>query len=305
MSGESVGNDILDTYKQISNKLKKRFLRKPNVTEACESFTSLGQHCENIELPAYAGMCWIAAARCEGSLGNIPGETSSLTRSARNFVTAEMKNKSLGCPSVGNENLQAALSCYAHARTRLPENSPLASGINLEIVDSLRKLNETTCCEMYLKDTLELSQNSLHIKVHTLELLGSEYINQGDYTAALDVFTEITNLLENVPTNGIRSDALLNSEINRVLLLLILKPTPQRLASHFARLLEKFTWGDKNDSTIIACCMSEELFLLLQSLVITCQSLDTSSLPYLENSLWQYLSADQKNLLRTLVLIYV
>lgn len=55
---------------------------------------------------AYAGLSWIAAARCEGSLKNIPGETSCLTRAGRQFILAEDKYKSLGCPSPSNENLQ-------------------------------------------------------------------------------------------------------------------------------------------------------------------------------------------------------
>lgn len=83
----------------------RRFLRKPNVTEACESFTSLGQYCENSDMPAYAGLCWIAAARCEGSIKNIPGETSCLTRAARQFLSAEQKYKSLDCSSPSIENL--------------------------------------------------------------------------------------------------------------------------------------------------------------------------------------------------------
>lgn len=87
----------------------RRFLRKPNVTEACESFTALGQQCEDVEMPVYAGLCWIAAARCEGSLGNIPGESTCLVRSARQFLCAEFKDKHLGCTSPSNENLQVSL----------------------------------------------------------------------------------------------------------------------------------------------------------------------------------------------------
>ncbi|KAK4873930.1 hypothetical protein RN001_013290 [Aquatica leii] len=304
MSSDSSGTDILESYKQISNKLKKRFLRKPNVTEACDSFTSLGQHCENIEMPSYAGMCWIAAARCEGSLGNIPGETTCLIRSARNFMSAQIKNKSLGCHSVATENLQAALGCYAHAQTRLPENCALMTGINLEIVESLNQLGDIYTSEMYLKDAVDLSQNSLQRRVHCLELLASNAVDRSDYSTALDAFTEITDLLKTLPRNGARSDILLTCEISQIFLLLILRPPTQKLAPHFAKLLEKFTWGDKND-TNIKSYMSEELFLLLQSLVITCQTCDKSSLPYLENQLWSYLNVDQKTLLRTLVLIYL
>lgn len=80
------------------------------MTEACESFSSLGKQCESSELPAYAGMCWISAARCEGSLGNIPGEASCLTRAAHQFLSAEKKDHELGCPSPSQENLEVKLN---------------------------------------------------------------------------------------------------------------------------------------------------------------------------------------------------
>lgn len=96
-------------YLYLRNKLFyifRRFLRKPNVTEACDSFVSLGLHCEASELPAYAGLCWISAARCEGSLANITGETSSLVRAARQFLKAEENDQNLNYPSPSQENLQ-------------------------------------------------------------------------------------------------------------------------------------------------------------------------------------------------------
>lgn len=130
-------------------------------------------------MPAYAGLCWIAAARCEGSLGNIPGETSCLVRSARQFLSAEVKDKSLGCSSPSNENLQAALICYAHASSRLPENSPLTVGINLEITEALCGLGENESKEMYLKNAVDIAQNSLDTRIHCLGLLASNYIENG------------------------------------------------------------------------------------------------------------------------------
>lgn len=62
-------------------------------------------------MPSYAGLCWIAAARCEGSLKNSPGETSCLIRSARQFLSAEEKNSNLGCISPSGENLQVSKWC--------------------------------------------------------------------------------------------------------------------------------------------------------------------------------------------------
>lgn len=84
----------------------RRFLRKPNVTEACESFTTLAKHCESLDLPAYAGLSWVAAARCEGSLLNNTEETACLLNSARQYMKAEISDFNLGCHSVSGEYLQ-------------------------------------------------------------------------------------------------------------------------------------------------------------------------------------------------------
>lgn len=89
----------------------RRFLRKPNVTEASESFTTLAKNCESLELPAYAGLCWIAAARCEGSLLNSTEETACLLNSSRQFMKAETNDFNLGCNSVSGEYLQVTSYC--------------------------------------------------------------------------------------------------------------------------------------------------------------------------------------------------
>lgn len=51
--------------------------------------------------------------------------------------------------------------------------------------------------------------------------------------------------------------------------------------------------------------MSEDMFILMQSLVMICQSGDTSNLPEVEGELWTFLSDEQKDLLRILVRIYL
>ncbi|XP_018326483.1 factor VIII intron 22 protein isoform X2 [Agrilus planipennis] len=285
--------DILEQYKSISSRLKRRFLRKPNVADASNSFSSLAQQCEHLELQPYAGLCWIAAARCEGSLGNVPGELSHLVRSARNFLSAELKNSKLGCPSSSNENLQAAISSYAHTNSKYPESSLLGVGLNLEIVQSLNELNFTDSKDIYLQNALELSQNCLDSRTLCLLL-----------TAENCAEKEISNLLENSPRNGYRKDILLKCEINRIIILLILRPTPNKLAADSAKLLEKYIWADKIGENLKNYGMSEDLFLLLQSLVLTCQSLETNNLVYLEGDLWKYFDKFQKELLRTLVQVY-
>lgn len=51
----------------------------------------------------------------------------------------------------------------------------------------------------------------------------------------------------------------------------------------------------------VASWMSEELFILLQSLVMACQAQDSESLRAIESDLWKQLDNEQRSLLRSLV----
>ncbi|XP_018568149.1 factor VIII intron 22 protein-like [Anoplophora glabripennis] len=301
---ETTGSEILDQYRNISIKLKKRFLRKPNVTEACESFVSLAKQCETLELPAYAGLCWIAAARCEGSLSNNTGETSCLVQSGRQFLKAEENDFNLGCSSVSGENLQAGLSCYTHASSRFPDNCSIPIGLNLELTEFLKKIDRTEYIQSYLENAIELSEGRSDTNIYCLELMASHFVDRGDYLAALETYLEMFRLLKQLPINGSRCETLLKCEIYCVFLLLILRPSPQKLSANLAKILEKYTWGDKNDTSLKACKMTDNMFLLLQSLVTICQSLDTTGLIDLESEFWPLLSKQQKELLRILVRSY-
>lgn len=72
----------------------------------------------------------------------------------------------------------------------------------------------------------------------------------GDYLAALETFLEMSKLLEKGTMNGSRSELLLKCEVNCVFLLLILRPSPQKIVPDLAKILEKYTWGDKNDAVL-------------------------------------------------------
>ena len=94
------GSEFLPEFKGIHNKLKKRFLRKPNVSEASEQFGKLAKKMQSKEEPQYEGLCHLAVARCERSLGNSPGESEALVVAARSFLKAELATRSIGCPSL-------------------------------------------------------------------------------------------------------------------------------------------------------------------------------------------------------------
>ena len=106
-SGAS-GSEFLPEFKGIHNKLKKRFLRKPNVSEASEQFSKLGKKMHSRDEPQYEGLCHLAVARCERSLGNASGKSEALLVAARSFLKAELATRSIGCPSL-EEHFQAAI----------------------------------------------------------------------------------------------------------------------------------------------------------------------------------------------------
>lgn len=76
------------------------------------------------------------------------------------------------------------------------------------------------------------------------------YLFSGDYLAALETFLEISMALEKIPSNGSRSELLLKCEISCVFLLLILRPSPQKIVPELAKILERYNWGDKNDPVL-------------------------------------------------------
>lgn len=75
--------DVFTNYRNITNKIKKRFLKKPNYTEASEQFGTLTRVLKQQECPQYAGFCCLAKARCESILGNSAAEVESLLEAAR------------------------------------------------------------------------------------------------------------------------------------------------------------------------------------------------------------------------------
>ncbi|KAF7405403.1 hypothetical protein HZH66_004309 [Vespula vulgaris] len=268
--------DILARYQIISNKLKKRFLRKPNVTEASDQFCALAVECEQKELWQYAGLCYLAAARCHGTLKNASSEINLLIKAGRQFLTAEKKNNDIGCPSLGQENMLAAVSCFSHSALRCGNQigfNSLSAGLAIELALSL-----------------------------AINTLISFYIEQGDYVTALNVLNEFVEFVKAYINIGIRGNynvILRRCEITRVLLLLILQPSPKRLAPSLVQVLEKYAWIEEGTNNGLD--MNEDELLLLQSLVLACQSRDFQILFELEGELWPYLNAEQKELLHKLI----
>ena len=60
------------------------------------------------------GMCHLAIARCEQSIGNTQGEAEALISASRCYLLAEEATIDLGSPSY-EENLTSCIQTYNHA----------------------------------------------------------------------------------------------------------------------------------------------------------------------------------------------
>ena len=102
---------------------------------------------------------------------------------------------------------------------------------------------------------------------------------------------------------GPYQEILARCEIGRVLLLMLLQPTPQRIRPQHAQILEKYSEeSDIATSSYPVEYMNKDLFLLLQSVVMVCQARDVDALKELEKELWTYLEPEQQHLLHLITL---
>ncbi|XP_054271234.1 40-kDa huntingtin-associated protein [Macrosteles quadrilineatus] len=300
---ESGINDFLFQYKSISNKLKKRFLRKPNVAEPSDQFGSLGVQCERDEMPQYAGLCYLAVSRCEAALNNPAGETWALVKAGRQFLKAHKQPAECGLVSPNCEFMEATVSTLGHAGLLCSGAEPekfLGGGLALEMGLELGDWPHQAAAS-YLNAATLLADHP-PLQLHALARLADTRIRMGDLDGALSVLSQTVVVVETIadPPFGVYSDILLSCEISRVLLLLLLRPPPQLLSPHLTAVLERYSWlGDSTDCPVP--WMSEELFMTLQSLVMSCQSKDVESLLAVEADLCCHLDSLQQQLLRCLV----
>ena len=150
----------------------------------------------------------------------------------------------------------------------------------------------------------ELRPNSSQSFLYSQEKVGKTHVVMGDYHSALHIFTEMAAKAEQIckkPATSIYLDILAKCEIYRILLLLLIQPTPQNVSPGLTSVLEKYAWettcpvisgSDQNSqggassgsgNTAFGAnpspggivgnqYLSEEVFLLLQSVVMAVQA---------------------------------
>ncbi|KAF7244946.1 Factor VIII intron 22 protein [Varanus komodoensis] len=329
-SGAGSGGDFLTRYRLVSAKLRRRFLRKPNVSEAAEQFGALARELRAQESLPYAAWCQLAVARCAQSLGHASGEAAALGEAARLWLRHDRELRLRQGPGLGlSEHLPAAQSCVAFgARLHFDLGQPaLAAGLWLELGNELRAAGEPGEAVPALMRAADLLATG-HLPLEALRCLrdvASCLLLCRDHDGALTVLTQAQLLAQGGPGTaasgagassgaaaaaatasstvisqlpGAFLDELLHCEVTRVLLLLLLQPPPSKLLPEHAQTLEKYSWEALDASPGY---VPSELFLLLQSAVMACQEKDLEALKVLQKELWPLLTPEQNHILHLVV----
>ncbi|XP_002434250.2 40-kDa huntingtin-associated protein isoform X2 [Ixodes scapularis] len=305
---ETNKQDFMVHYKNISSKLKKRFLRKPNLAEVSDQYTALGKQLQHLDCPHYAGMCSLAAAKCEQSTGNAAAEAQSLALGARQFFEAEASNHALLCPSL-DEHLANALHCYSRAvdlYIELPEPA-LAAALCMEAAHKLRSIERSALAVSFLQRAVKLQKPCALDYADALQELASCQVELGDYSGALESLTEVYGIAQeksmyNGIPMGVFASMLASAEVSRLLLLLLLQPPTQKMPAEHARLLDRYLYDSPQElSPSKPSYLSEDVFLLLRSLVMAFESKDREAVKTLQDHLWSQLTAEQNDLLHEAV----
>ncbi|XP_053129232.1 40-kDa huntingtin-associated protein-like [Hemicordylus capensis] len=336
----SGGGDFLARYRLVSAKLRRRFLRKPNVSEAAEQFAALARELRAQESLPYAAWCQLAVARCAQSLGHAPGEAAALGEAARLWLRheRELRARQGGPPGLGlAEHLPAAQSCVAFgARLRLELGQPaLAAGLWLELGAELRAAGEPGQAVPALLRAAELlAAAPLPLEaLRCLRHVASCLLLGRDYDGALAVLTQAQQQLLAQAGSGGGSSAPAaaappppGSARASAAAVASSAPTSQLPGAFLDELLhcevtrvllllllqpppskllpEHAQTLEKYSWEALDApsgYLPPELFLLLQSAVMACQEKALEALKVLQKALWPLLSPEQNHLLHLVV----
>jgi len=226
-------------------------------------------------------------------------------------------------------------------------NTVQASGLCLEVANKLRSLRRTSEAIRFYQRAADLRSVYLGLEyVQSREKVASCLIDIGDLQNALILLTDVARLTQQLAAGGtaaaaaattttsVYADILNRCEILRVLLVLLIEPTPQAMGATYTSVIEKYAWegdstktkesdGGRNTGTKTSnpskngggsSCSShwgesvnggsplpEETFLLMQSVVMAVQLRDTGALVQLEDCLIPHIEEEPRQLMRRLV----
>ena len=296
MEGES---DFFATYKSVSNKLKKKFLKKTNIVEVSEEFGQLAKNLQQKGCYQYAGFCSLAMARCEQNMGNENDETQATISAARYFLEGHKNLQVTNCPNY-HEHLEAAKNCYDLAiKSYVAQDLPhMAGTLCLELGNYLEKHDFIDDALVRYQRTVELFfQNPLQ-QALTYKRMILLRIQLKNYVSALKNCSEVVDLIESTSsTQGIThslsatfTQLYLDIKVLGILisLLLNIEHTSSFSSKNGTQstLTSRFLSGDDDDEIGVNMEQhDEELYISLQSFIIAFKKRDIKSLEYLQTHL--------------------
>ncbi|XP_038222274.1 uncharacterized protein LOC119839909 [Zerene cesonia] len=280
-----------EQYININTKLKKRFMRKPNVSEATNEFIGLAIQCEHSEQPTFAGQTYIGAAKCEASAGNSLGEAEQYINAARQFMKAEKKIAALKLYSPDRENLEAAIGCFLQALHKYPEKSPLRTAILMEISSNLLELDHKLEAIAYYEQAIDTIEEEALKLMCLLKLLNMQ-IDAGKLERALKTGNTIADFNYHKPER-----ILAEVQVCRILLSLIVDMDEASKTESLKKLLSDIMNDVDNELTPF----NPDLKLKLQSIIISANMSDHQALINISSDTKLHLTSQQSELLDMLI----
>lgn len=278
-------------YMNVSTKMKKRFMRKPNVSEATNEFIALAIQCEHSDQPAFAGQCYASAAKCEASVGNFLGEAEHFISAARQYMKAEKKLWTLRFYSPERENLEAAIGCYIQAMNKYPEKSPIRASILMELAGDLVSLEHKLEALSYYEQALEIIEHKT-LSIMCLRNLLNLQIDCEKFDMALETANQISDMKNDLP-----EDLLAEVQVSRIFLTLLVKPSVENKTASLNQLFIDLM----NDNETDVITFNTDLRLKLQSIIICHRVGDSHSLITVAADMKQLLTTHQVNLLQRII----
>lgn len=187
-------------------------------------------------------------------------------------------------------------------------NISLAAIVSLELARNLKNIDKIEEAHNHFVRTANIQkQYSIIDYMNTLKMAAECRIQSGDYLSALEHYGDIWIVLESL--SNANKDHLTFSlkefrkdiEILRVFVLLLLNISPMDMLSEHSKILEHYTWESTNENDKV---LPEELFLLIQSVVMATQSRDIDMLEDLQIELYTHFDQVQFDLLHRIVKEY-
>ena len=201
--------------------------------------------------------------------------------------------------------MTAAVSCYIQAAKLQEEQgrAQLGGGLYMELAEAFWRMKRPIEALPHYQRAASLFGSDTVCVISAKLKVASCYIATPDYHNALLLLSEVAALTSEQEHLHLFDDVQREVEILRVLLLLIIEPSTHNTDPSLLSVLEKYRVMDEgyDPETRICPHLSVELSILLQSLVMAVESLETNSVLYIEDELVPLISDQQRSLLRVLV----